>query len=142
MHIEINDKTTLLEIQQVFSDFYPYLKMEFFTKSHKKYEASEETDLIDSGATIGEIKPTHVSGVLEMRPLYKIADVEKEFQLRFALSVQILIKENTSWVQTTGMDDFTLKELNEMGRNSSDEFIVSEYEEGFTEGGEKPEKLY
>lgn len=24
------------------------------------------------------------------------------------------------------MDDFTLKELNEMGRNSSDEFILSE----------------
>jgi hypothetical protein len=25
--------------------------------------------------------------------------------------------------QTTGMDDFTLKDLNEFGRNSSDEFI-------------------
>ena len=39
------------------------------------------------------------------------------------------------------MDDFTLKELNEMGRNSSDEFIISDYEAGFEDSDEKPEKL-
>ncbi len=34
------------------------------------------------------------------------------------------------------MDDFTLKELNELSRNSSDEFIVSDYEETFEETGD------
>jgi hypothetical protein len=40
------------------------------------------------------------------------------------------------------MDDFTLKDLNEFGRNSSDEFVVSDYEEKFKDVEEKPEKLY
>jgi glycerol-3-phosphate O-acyltransferase len=144
MHIEINDNTSMREIQEVFSEFYPYLKIEFYRKKNKKYEASEETDLIDvdPSTTIGDVKQTHVSGVLEIRPLYKDADVEKEFQQRFGLSVQIFRKEKDSWEQTTGMDNFTLKELNEMGRNSSDEFIVSDYEEGFEENGDKPEKLF
>lgn len=141
MHIEINDNTSFRQIQEVFSDFYPYLKMEFYRKRHKKYESSEETDWIDPNTAIGDIKQTHVSGVLEIRPLYKVADVEKEFQQRFGLSVQILRKEKNGWEQTTGMDDFTLKELNEIGRNSSDEIIISEYEEGFKESEEKPEKL-
>ena len=141
MHIAINDKTSLREIQLVFSDFYPYLKLEFYRKRHKKYEASDESYLIDPNINIGDIKHTHVNGVLEIRPLYKVSDVEKEFLQRFGLSVQVLRKEKKGWQQTTAMDDFTLKELNEMGRNSSDDFIVSDYEEGFTEGEEKPEKL-
>ena len=141
MHIELNDATSLKEIQEVFSDFYPYLKIAFFRKRHLKYEASEEADLIDPNTSIGNIKLTHVSGLLEIQPLYKVADVENEFQSRFGLSVQVLVKEKKDWRQTTGMDDFTLKELNVMGRNSSDEFIVTDYEEGFREGEEKPDKL-
>lgn len=62
--------------------------------------------------------------------------------VRFGLSVQILRKEKDNWEQTTGMDDFTLKEINELGRNSSDEFILEDYEKGFEDNEEKPEKLF
>jgi len=126
MHIEINDKITLRHIQEIFSDFYPYLQIEFYNKTHKKYETSDEANLIYPGKTIDEIKETHLSALLEIQPWYKVADVEREFQQRFGLSVQILWKQKENWEQTTGMDDFTLKELNEIGRNSSDEFIISE----------------
>ncbi|MDN3656594.1 hypothetical protein QWZ08_13190 [Ferruginibacter paludis] len=126
MFIEVNDTTSLRQIQEVFSDFYPYLKLAFYGKGHKKYQASNEGGEIEPNTLIGEIKATHVSGVIEMLPLYKVADVEKEFQQRFGLSVQVLRKEKKGWEQTTGMDDFTLKELNELGRNSSDEFIMNE----------------
>jgi hypothetical protein len=131
MHIEINDNTSLKQIQQVFSDFYPYLKIEFFSKRHKKYEASEEANMIEPDILIGDIKAKHAGGVLEIRPLYKVADVEKEFQQHFGLSVQICRKEKDGWEQTTGMDDFTLKDLNEFGRESSDEFILADPEEEF-----------
>jgi hypothetical protein len=136
MHIEINDNTTLREIQGAFTDFYPYLQLEFYKHPHKKYEASSERGLIYPGRTIGEIKQTHISGIIEMQPWYKVTSVELEFQNRFGLPVQILRKEKDKWVQTTGMDDFTLKQLNEMGRNSSDEFVVTDYDEGFE--GENP----
>ena len=134
MHIEINDNTTLRNIQETFSDYYPYLQIEFFKKPHEKYEASQNKDIIYAGKTIGDIKQTHVSGLLEIRPLYTVAEIEKEFMQRFGLSVQILKKERDKWEQTTGMDDFTLKELNELGRSSSDDFIISDDEEGFEEG--------
>ena len=134
MHIDINDNTSLKEIQKVFSDFYPYLRIEFYRKSHKKYEASAENDLIKADTTVGHFKKTHVSGLLEMLPLFKISDVEEEFQRRFGLSAQIFRMEKNGWEQTTGMDDFTLKDVNEMGRNSSDEYIMEDYEEGIEEG--------
>lgn len=133
MHIEINDNTTFKEIQESFSDFYPYLQLEFYTLGHKKYEESLDIDLVYPGKTIGDVKKTHVSGILEIRPLDTVAQVEQELQMRFGLSAQVFWKDREVWQQTTGMDDLTLKELNEMGRNSSDEFIVSDYEEGFEE---------
>lgn len=142
MYIEINDTTSLRHIQERFSDYYPYLEIRFYSKSHKKYEASEDKNQISPEKTIGEIKKTHLSAALEIQPWYKVSDIEKEFQNRFGLSVQILRKEKNKWEQTTGMDDFTIKDLNEVGRNSSDEVIISDYEEGFEEKEEKPEKLY
>lgn len=142
MHLDINDNTSLREIQLVFSNFYPYLHIKFYKKPHQEYQASEEKDEIEADRTIAAIRNTHISGVLEIRPLYKVSDVEKEFLQRFGISVQVLRMEKDGWVQTTGADDFTLKELNEMGRNSSDTIIVSEYEKGFEEPEEKPDKLY
>jgi glycerol-3-phosphate O-acyltransferase len=126
MHIEINDNTTIRSIQETFSDFYPYLQLEFYNRPHDKYEASSEDNLIFPGKTIGEIKQTHVSAILEIQPLSKVADIEGEFMKRFGLTIQILRKEKSHWEQTTGMDDFTIKELNEFGRSSSDEFIMEE----------------
>ena len=142
MHIDITDNTSLREIQLVFSNFYPYLYIEFYGKPHRQYEASEGKDKIECDTTIGAIRKTHISGVLEIRPLYKVSDVEKEFKKRFGISVQILRKEKEGWVQTTGEDNFTLTELNEMGPNSSDQNILDDYEKGFEEPEERPDKLY
>lgn len=131
MHIEINDNTSLMEIRDVFNNYYPYLQINFYRKAHKKYEASPEKDLIDPHQTVGQLKKTHVSGLFEMTPKYKVSDVEKEFMVRFGLSVQILRMDQDKWVQTTGTDDFTLREMNELSRNSSDEYVLMDYDETF-----------
>ncbi|MBZ5858072.1 hypothetical protein [Flavihumibacter profundi] len=129
MFLNIHDNTTIKDIQESFSDFYPYLRIGFFKHTHKKYQPSKDNEELPPSEKIGDIKNTHVSAVLEIQPWYKIADVEKEFQQRFGLSVQILKMEKGKWEQTTGMDDFTFKELNELGRSSDDEFIITDTEE-------------
>jgi hypothetical protein len=133
MYLEINDTSAFKDIQEAFSNFYPYLRLEFYTRSHKKYEESLDIDLVDPATAIGDIKKTHVSGVLEIRPIDTVAQVETELNIRFGLSAQVFWKDKDVWRETTAMDDLTLKDLNEMGRNSSDEFIVTDYEEGFQE---------
>ncbi|ULQ52477.1 hypothetical protein [Flavihumibacter fluvii] len=129
MFLEINDSTTIKEIQQTFSDFYPYLRICFFKKSHGKYEASDEKKMLSPDQLLGEVRKTHVSALLEIQPGYKVANVEEEFQRRFGLSVQVLKMEKGEWVQTTGMDDFTLKELNEFSRSADDGYIISDINE-------------
>ena len=134
MHLNINDSISLKEIQKVFSAFYPFLKIEFYNKRHNTYAASHELNLIDPDILLGKLNVTHVAGTLNILPSSRVSEVEKEFQRRFGLSVQIFRKEKDIWEQTTDMDDFTIKELNEFGRSSSDEFIMEDGEDDLVEG--------
>ena len=125
MHIEIHDNTVFRSIQDTFSNFYPYLKLEFYKKAHRKFESSDKKNFINPDCIVSDIKKTHLSALIEIQPSYKVSEVEKEFQQRLGLPVQILWKGGQGWKQTVGADNLTLKELNEISRNSSDEFILS-----------------
>ena len=133
MHIHIHDGISIREIRHIFTNYYPYLDIAFYRLPHEPYAGSPEKASFPADALIGEIKQTHVSGLIDIQPTERVADLEKEFMERFGLSVQVLCKEQDVFIQTTGQDDFTLKELNELGRNSSDEFIVTDYDETFDE---------
>lgn len=128
MHIEITDNTRIGEISNTFANYYPYLKICFFKTPHRKYALSDEAEMLDPARTIGEVRQTHVSALLEIQPWYKVSQVEQEFQNRFGLPVQLFLKVNNQWQQTTGMDDVSLKDLNLLSRNGSDEYILSEME--------------
>jgi hypothetical protein len=133
MHIDINDNTRLKDIQKTFSDYYPFLSINFYNEPHVKYQSSPATHLIDPQKKIIEVRKTHISTLLEIQPHYRVADVEREFLERLGLSVQVMKKENEEWQQTTGLDNLTLRDLNMLGRNSSDEFIVEDYDQSFEE---------
>ena len=131
MHLEINDNTLLADIQRTFKNYYPYLSISFYKNPHNKYEPSNEKDRIPLSKKISEIKKTHVSTLIEILPTYSVAQVEKEFKERIGLFVQILKKEKDQWEQSTGLDNLCLKDLNILGQNSSDEFVVQDYDEKF-----------
>jgi hypothetical protein len=126
MYIAINDTTTLGQIADTFSNYYPYLRMAFFKVPHQRYQSSVFGQQYGLTDTIGAIRKTHVSGIFEILPTYTVAEVERNFQLRFGIALQILHKEREQWKQTLGLDDFSLRELNEWSRNSSDEYILHE----------------
>ena len=133
MHIQLHDNITLKEIKNVFSDYYPFLKLEFYSKPHLLYESSDEWDVLPDDKRLKDIKEIHIDGVIDIQPTEKVPDLEVEFQRRFGLSVQVLRMEQGVWRQTTGMDTFTLKDVNQFSKNDSDDDLVDEYEEGFEE---------
>lgn len=141
MHILITKETILREIQEAFSNYFPYLKIEFYRSPHKIYKGSPEYDKLDLSFRVGDLNQKLFKGQLQILPGYKVSDVEKEFQDRFGISVQIFKKQKDEWEQSAGSDDFTLQQLSEFGRDSSDEKIISDYEQGFVEPEERPEKL-
>ncbi len=133
MHIKINPDITLREIKNIFSAHYPHLKLAFYRTPHEIFEASDECGRYPCDIKLKEIKNGHLEGIINIQPKEKISDLEREFQVRFDLPAQVLVKEHEVWTQTTGMDSFTLREANEFSKNDSDEFLVEDYDEGFDE---------
>jgi hypothetical protein len=131
MHIHIHDQTSVKEIQDVFAVYYPFLRLNFYKKPHKHFEANPEKERLSENIVIADIIHTHIDSVLEMMPDQRIDAVEEEFLKRFGLSIQILKKEKGAWVQTTGLDSYSLKEVNELSKNDDDEYVVKDYDEGF-----------
>lgn len=129
MHIEIHDDTTFCDIQNVFANYYPWLRLAFYKHPHERYESSAEQQALSPRMNVGAYKKTHLSGILEILPLCRVRAVERELQERFGLPAQVLRKDRNSWVQTTGLDDLTLKELNELSRNAADRFVIEDFED-------------
>ncbi|TWI84948.1 hypothetical protein IQ13_0101 [Lacibacter cauensis] len=133
MHIQLHDLITLREIKSVFSSYYPYLRLEFYSVPHKIFEASAEKDILPDDVQLQTIKAGHTDGIIDIMPTEKVADLEREFQVRFDLPVQVLRMEHGEWTQTTGMDSFTLKDVNEYSRLDSDEYVIQDEEENFND---------
>ncbi|MFN4006927.1 MAG: hypothetical protein ACK4HE_05370 [Chitinophagaceae bacterium] len=132
MHIHIHDGISIGQIKQIFNDFYPFLKLEFFREPHARFELSSELSRIPDHITIRNIhKNTKHDGTIEIHPTQTVGNLEKRFQTDFDLPVQVYWIQKGKWVQTDSMDAFTLKEVNELSKNDSDEFLIEDYEEGF-----------
>jgi hypothetical protein len=120
MIIEINPNKKLKDINSAFSNAYPFLKLEFFSKSHKWQESSSVLQLLQQDQTVSEV--THsllCSGFIEIHYWQKTGVIEMMFLQQFNLSVQVYRKKGDNWIQTSGTDDLTLEEQNEAGMKDS-----------------------
>lgn len=133
MHIEIHDHTKLSEIEMAFNNHFSYLHLKFYRGKHVKFQPSHEKMLLDMNWTIGEIRKTHLSTVLDIRPSEKVSQFEREFQDRIGFSVQVLGMGPIDWEQSTGLDMLNLHDLNIISRNASDEYVVEEYDQTLNE---------
>ena len=118
MIIEITDSRKIQEIQEEFSNRYPFLKLEFFYAPHQGGQPSNGTPCAAS-LSLKEIRDNHVHGVIAINANSQVGAIEKEFERRFGLNVQIYRLQAGKWIQTTGTDILTINEQNEIARDSA-----------------------
>jgi hypothetical protein len=117
MIIEVKENKTIAEVQDNFSQFYPFLKLDFYKPpkgrlgSFIKLKLSK-TDLLNA---IGNQK----EGGLVITDSMTVGQLEKSFYDRFGMTVQVSRKSGTIWLETTMTDSWTLKQQNEHGRELS-----------------------
>ena len=131
MHIIINDKTVLKDIQKTFSNYYPFLLLKFYKTPHDKFEDSKYFDEADIKKSIGEIKKLDKTIKIDIMPMERVFHFENIFYEKTGISVQVLKLENETWQQTSCLDNLTLKDLNILGRNSSDDFVIEDVDNEF-----------
>ena len=118
MVLQIHDNLLVSDLQQRFSKYFQYLKIEFYSNPHRSYEGSEEKYIISPGKRIGEIREIHLEGGLEIKSFYTVDRVERDFKEKFDLNVQVFRNENGGWIQTSKTDKYTLLQQAEMVYNA------------------------
>lgn len=116
MNIIINDHRKIFAIQKDFSEIFPYLKIEFFSKPHRVGAPSSKKIMKHPSKTIGECRVIHNKGTLTVTPKMTVADLEQAFSSIYGLSVQIFRKSGKVWLETTVTDSWPLEQQNNEGK--------------------------
>ena len=117
MTIEISKNKTIAEVQDNFSELYPFLKLDFYKKSSGRLGSEIKQKLVKTillnNAGNGR------EGVMEITDPMTVGQLEKSFYDRFGMVVQVSRKSGTLWLETTMTDSWTLRQQNEHGRELS-----------------------
>jgi glycerol-3-phosphate O-acyltransferase len=120
MIIEINPNKKLKDINSAFTKVYPFLKLEFFSMSHKWQESSSVIQMLEQDQSVSEVtNSSHNSGFIEIHYWQKTGVLEMMFLQQFNLSVHVYRKNGDNWIQTSGTDELTLEEQNEEGMKNT-----------------------
>jgi hypothetical protein len=121
MYLHIHNNRTLKELQDDFSSAFPYLRLEFFSKPHKRNAASSEKNKLNPFLQVVTIRNHHRNGAIEIKETQTAGEVEQQLQKEYELPVQIYHFTKAGWLLTDIADIATLQELNEQGKTAAHE---------------------
>lgn len=110
MLLHIHDNKLVADVQEDFSDSYPFLKIEFYEKPDFYKSTSPAIHRISPEERLGTVRNTHEAGHLEILSWYTTGRVERAFKEKFGLNVQVFRKEAGTWIQSGSTDSYTLAE--------------------------------
>jgi hypothetical protein len=123
MVIEITDEIKLHEIADLFTKYYPFLKLEFFDQGYQMLNSSNDKKMLIKTLAVGEVRTIHHPTLIELHFWNKTGTVELTFLHKAGLSVQIYRRYGEKWIQTSGTDELTLEEQNSIGRADSEDSL-------------------
>ncbi|HEY0678203.1 MAG TPA: hypothetical protein VGD17_07945 [Chitinophagaceae bacterium] len=119
MELTIAGARYIQEIQHDFNDAFPFLKIEFFKPQSSRTVHAYAANLLKHSLKINEARRLQQDGVMEIKDITKVSDLEKDFKEKFGLYVQVFRKSGNVWLETTMSDNWTLKQQNDHGREIS-----------------------
>ncbi|HEU4609062.1 MAG TPA: hypothetical protein VFS31_13190 [Chitinophagaceae bacterium] len=114
MILEINDTTTISDLQLQFSTTFPYLRLVFLSSSDPRSEGN----LLASDLQMKNIPGYKHPGWFEILPSEQITEIESILKNQFGLRVEIERLHANEWVSIHGTRHLTLREHNNIGRHA------------------------
>ena len=119
MEIIINDERKIDAVQKDFSKIFPYLRLEFFSKTHRPGDAGVKKFIKPHDKILGECRITNNNAEIVISPEMTVNDLEQSFSNTYGLGVLVFRQSGRVWLETTMTDSWTLKEQNRQGEDLS-----------------------
>ena len=117
MQITINDQRKIFAVQKEFSEMFPQLKLEFYSKSNKEGGTPSAKLMKHISKTIADCRTIHSSGAITIQPQMTVGELEQSFRDIYGLAAQVFRRSGDNWIETTETDDWTLEKQNKPGAN-------------------------
>jgi hypothetical protein len=119
MKIEVKANKTIQEFKNEFHSFFPFLKVEFFSSSHRNNEASHVSDMLPFTLKFEKVQSFKKEGFLSFNENTTVAHLEQFLWNEFGLSIQVFRKSGTVWIETSLTDSWTLFKQNSEAEDMS-----------------------
>lgn len=129
MTITIQNDKTVRQVQQEFSELFPFLKIEFFTRPHGKGKGTEKKFIQEKDVPLREMRHAGLDGVIRISSGMSVAELEQLFESNYGLHVQVFRRSGKLWLETTATDNWTLNYQNEQGKELSQGSLSDDREE-------------
>jgi hypothetical protein len=116
MNLTVNQDHKLTDIQQQFSEHFPFLKLLFFTPGAN---SGTKESQIKTNHHIAEFVQFGEPLIIEVGREETVREVEDRLSKALKTDVQIFRKSGESWLQTKHTDSWTLSAQNEEGEKIS-----------------------
>lgn len=114
---------TIREVQEDFTNAFPYLKIEFFRNGEVRKDRYPAQMMIAHNRTLKEAWARKKGeGAVALSDTMSVSDLENAFMDQFGLSVQVFRRSGNLWLETTMTDNWTLRQQNEHGKEISTPF--------------------
>ena len=117
--LNFGPQTPVAEVQRIFHQTYPFLKLVFFKKAHDEGAPSMAADQLEATGNFADIGMRGDGGSISIAPSRTVAELEMEMEERCGLHVQVFRKSDNLWIQTSVSDHWTLARQNEDGKEIS-----------------------
>src|SRR5687768_2057291 len=108
MKLEINDNTSLMQVQEQFNKAYQYLQIDFYYTSF--YTTSDTSpEKINKKVKIKNISNVTKTSIINIDKNVSIHQLEEDFFKIFGLKVKIYRKSGNVWVETTFTGNWSLE---------------------------------
>ena len=116
MQIYISGQRLVREVQQEFSNAYPFLKIEFFkdTGMHNNHNMKQHL-LLHNLKLSDALAFKKAEGCLTIEDKMSVTDLENAFMDKFGLVAQVFRRSGNIWLETSVTDSWSLKQQNDLG---------------------------
>jgi len=120
MQLSIKSERLIADVQQEFSNAYPFLKIEFFRNGPTRQSRYPANLKIGNHTRLKEAWVWKKDGgLVHLSDSMTVLELEEALMDEFGLSAQVFRKSGNVWLETTMTDNWTLKQQNDHGREIS-----------------------
>lgn len=122
VEILIDDSRTIEQVQNDFSEEYPFLKIEFLSSSAKGAASSARPEVLPKNKKLSSFREKHNSGSVSIEPNRTVRELLDTLDKEYGLRAQVYRKFGNMWIETGLTSHWSLSLQNTEGYEISEAF--------------------